>query len=136
MIYFIQAGKNGPIKIGQSDDPKERLNQLQTANPYELKILWLFDYDGGDWDEQAIHKEFRHELIRGEWFRPSRKLFKFIKEELYNVHVVYCENKRVFYEIYERFPSCIDILGEGFCLSQEDGTTFVRQDGPKKIEVV
>ncbi len=33
MIYFIQAGENGPIKIGQSDDPKERLKQLQVANP-------------------------------------------------------------------------------------------------------
>ncbi len=32
-IYFIQIGESGPVKIGVSFDPLDRLRQIQTANP-------------------------------------------------------------------------------------------------------
>ena len=82
-IYFIQCGKNGPIKIGYTDkDPKERLSQLQTACPYELKLLWVYKDD--DYSEKQIHEELKHEHIRGEWFRPGNDVLAFIRDEMVN----------------------------------------------------
>lgn len=86
MIYFIQCGENGPIKIGQSDNPEERMAQLQTACPYELKMLWV--YKNSDWTEIAIHGEFSHERIRGEWYHPSQSILSFIEEVLVNSYAV------------------------------------------------
>lgn len=96
MIYFIQAGKNGPIKIGQTDNGvDDRLKQLQTGCPYELRLLWV--YDGHVFSEKEIHERFSHERIRGEWFRPSRKILDFIDEELHNEHEIALANKKNFF---------------------------------------
>lgn len=76
-IYFIQCGKNGPIKIGKtSNGIEERMAQLQTGCPYELRLLCVFT--DVDYKESEIHKRFRHERVRGEWYRPSIRLFKFM----------------------------------------------------------
>ncbi len=69
MIYFIQAGENGPIKIGKSDDPERRLKQLQTAHHKELKLLWV--EDGAEEKESAYHEDFKDHNIKNEWFRPD-----------------------------------------------------------------
>ena len=45
-IYFIQAGENGPIKIGKTNgDAKDRLANLQIGNHEELKLLWVYHGD-------------------------------------------------------------------------------------------
>jgi len=76
-IYFIQCGTNGPIKIGYTNkDVKERVAQLQTACPYELKLLWVTD--GDQETEQDIHESLKHEHIRGEWFRPGKDVLNII----------------------------------------------------------
>ena len=87
MIYFIQCGENGPIKIGQTNnDINLRIAQLQTACPYELNLIWL--YKGDDWTEAEIHAALDLYHIRGEWFTPSEYVFRFIREQLSNVY--YC----------------------------------------------
>jgi len=84
MIYFIQAGKNGPIKIGYTEtNVHERLKQLQTACPYELKLLWCIE--GSQQEESNIHDRFGYEKVRGEWFHPSRLLLNFIEEDAKNI---------------------------------------------------
>ena len=84
MIYFIQAGKNGPIKIGQTGgNIKDRVAQLQTGCPYKLKLLWV--YTGSDWSESEVHSKFKHEKIHGEWFHPSRMLLNFINMNMSNI---------------------------------------------------
>lgn len=78
MIYFIQAGRNGPVKIGDSELVYDRLAQLQTANPYKLNILFV--YNGRQYGEFELHDLFKHENIRGEWFRPARDIIGFNKK--------------------------------------------------------
>jgi len=39
MVYFIQAGFKGCIKIGFAIDPENRLRQLQTANHEKLDLF-------------------------------------------------------------------------------------------------
>ncbi len=78
MIYFIQCGKNGPIKIGYTGNVEGRLASMQTSCPYELKLLWSIKGDTDD--EQDLHEEWKHERIRGEWFHPSKKLLEYINK--------------------------------------------------------
>lgn len=60
----------------------ERLRGLQTGSAEELHILRVID---GDWAlERAIHKKFKHDNVHGEWFKPTRKILKFMTK--YNRH--------------------------------------------------
>lgn len=71
-LYFIKINrKKGPIKVGVTMDIDERLRSLQTANPYELKVLasicckskrHAFEL------EQDIHVKLKRYRVRGEWF--------------------------------------------------------------------
>lgn len=93
MIYFIQCGNNGPIKIGQTDnDVEQRMAQLQIGCPYELRLLWV--YTGDDFTEFQIHVELSHERIRGEWFHPSESVFCFIESEMSNYYEIKTNNDR------------------------------------------
>ncbi len=76
MIYFIQAGKGGPIKIGQAVDVEKRLDNLQVANAQKLTLLLAIP--GKQADERKFQKKFKDIRIRGEWFRPESCLLDFI----------------------------------------------------------
>ena len=91
MIYFIQAGKDGPIKIGYSHSDngvKSRLSALQTSNHSNLFLLKItkgnLDY------EKRLHLMFDDSRLRGEWFSPTVDLLNFIEKG----------KKRVVLEIY------------------------------------
>lgn len=77
-VYFIQAGESGPIKIGEADDVPQRLRELQTGNPEELRLLGLLAWRPGL--EVDLHCRFYLEHVRGEWFRPAPELLAFIAE--------------------------------------------------------
>lgn len=68
-LYFIQAGENGPVKIGVAKDTAERLRTLQQGNVETLHLRAarylpnLF--------ERLLHERFAADRIRGEWFAPS-----------------------------------------------------------------
>lgn len=72
MIYFIQSGVEGPIKIGFAmtrSDCDRRLRILQIGNPEHLFLRGVL---GGDMKrERTLHQRFHDGRIRGEWFRPD-----------------------------------------------------------------
>lgn len=79
MIYFIQQGNDGPIKIGYTgkEDIKQRLAALQTACPQELHVLACI---AGDVTlEHALHSLFERHMLRGEWFNPDTEILSFLK---------------------------------------------------------
>ena len=76
MIYFIQQGNNGPIKIGKSNDPKKRLRSLQTASPHELCLLKTLPENFIK--ESEIHEKFKEYRIEGEWFEPASEVLEYI----------------------------------------------------------
>lgn len=65
-VYFIQVGKDGPVKIGYAADAAIRLQQLQVAHPEPLHLLRTID--GGSKTEAWLHGKFSDHRIRGEWF--------------------------------------------------------------------
>lgn len=79
MIYFIQAGDGGSIKIGTCRDGtfSRRLASLQTGAPDGFEILGVMD---GDADaERHLHVKFNSHRHRGEWFTPAVEIIEFIR---------------------------------------------------------
>lgn len=74
-VYFIQAGEDGPIKIGVTAEPGDRLRILQSGHYEELRLLCA-PYCGarGDTIEKRLHRGLSAYHIRGEWFRPARRV--------------------------------------------------------------
>ncbi|MEO1084643.1 MAG: GIY-YIG nuclease family protein [Acidobacteriota bacterium] len=77
-IYFLQPVTGGPIKIGCSIAPEERLATYASWSPLPLQLLVAVP--GGLPAEAGIHKEFLDERLHHEWFRPSGRLLKLIDE--------------------------------------------------------
>jgi len=77
-IYFIELLGSEVIKIGFSRDPESRLRQMQTSNPHELRMLKVIS--GGYEKEAEIHEKFSKNRVRGEWFKASKKLRKYIED--------------------------------------------------------
>lgn len=72
-VYFIKpVGQAGPIKVGHSAYPPERLGSLQTWSFVELEIISRFA--GTRADEKAIHQRFADCQVRGEWFEAVEDL--------------------------------------------------------------
>ena|SRR3990172_1019651 len=94
MIYFIQEGKDGRIKLGCSSHPNRRLKSLQPANSKELILLGFLP--GDEIREKELQKQFKQYHVRGEFFEPNEKLLEFInnncqKSEIKN-RVYYIDN--------------------------------------------
>jgi len=69
LCYVIQAGDDGPVKIGVAINPDRRRTSLQTGSPVPLHIRYLFA--GGYDTEAALHKHYDKRYLRGEWFSPD-----------------------------------------------------------------
>lgn len=69
MIYFIQAGDDGPIKIGYAARSVERrIAVLQAGNHRTLHIRRVVE--GNRLTETWLHRHFAAHRIDREWFRP------------------------------------------------------------------
>jgi hypothetical protein len=77
VVYFVQAGKAGPIKIGSSCDVERRLKSMQSHNHRKLRLIGQFK-SVGYFSERDTHRRFAAARIRGEWFRPSDEMHEFI----------------------------------------------------------
>ncbi len=78
MIYFIQIGEDGPIKIGFTKSPiAYRISALQTASPYLLTLVGLID--GDEQAEQSLHEKFSEFRMKGEWFEPQSEILEFCR---------------------------------------------------------
>lgn len=77
VVYFIQAGQHGPIKIGFTTRLEERLHDLQGGNPIQLRLLATIR--GNASHEQLLHTQFQEHRVRGEWFRPTAQLLRLIQ---------------------------------------------------------
>lgn len=81
-VYFIQAGDDGPIKVGWTSRVAgigHRRDLLQTGNARQLHVRgYLLDLDRGD--EKRLHKRFKAHHIRGEWFEPHEDVLAAIPQ--------------------------------------------------------
>ena len=81
MIYLIKCKATNTCKIGYSNNPKARLAQLQTGNPFSLELVSVIK---GDLSlEKKLHKRFEEYKLSGEWFEYSKKVKEYFKVEEY-----------------------------------------------------
>lgn len=69
VVYFIQAGAGGPIKIGVATDIARRVATLQTGSPEPLVVLATIA--GGRAVEGRFHRALSLHRLRSEWFNPT-----------------------------------------------------------------
>lgn len=72
-VYFIRAGRKGPIKIGVAKNVKRRVETLQTGNHEPLLILAIIPCNGKALAynlESQLHSIYSRDRIIGEWFKP------------------------------------------------------------------
>lgn len=77
-VYFIQAGADGPVKIGIAVEVAVRMRKLQDGNPQVLRLLGVAT--GGRKAESRWHARFAAARLRGEWFMPVPDLLAAISE--------------------------------------------------------
>jgi Meiotically up-regulated gene 113 len=74
VVYFVQVGPNGPIKIGYSTRPvlKARVAAIQVGCPYKVHLRSTAP--GTRTTERQLQRLFGDLRIRGEWFWPEAEL--------------------------------------------------------------
>lgn len=80
-LYAIQVLKRGPIKIGIARFPYDRMKELQTANPFSLRMIGYTSLRTESLSvarqvEAFIHNSLIPLKMRGEWFRCHDPLLK------------------------------------------------------------
>ena len=76
LVYFIRDGR-GAIKIGITDDIRNRLACLQTANPMKLEMYYAMKVPSRSDAmqlEKELHTKFDKHRICGEWFKETEIL--------------------------------------------------------------
>jgi hypothetical protein len=72
-VYFVRpVGMSGPIKIGCSVVPTDRLKAFMSWSPFDLELLVTIP--GGRDLEKNIHECFADLHLRHEWFVADRRL--------------------------------------------------------------
>lgn len=70
-IYLIKDNRTGFVKIGRSNTPEHRLNQLKkqdTLLPYSNDFELIYAWAAYPYIEKILHKKYETKRIRGEWF--------------------------------------------------------------------
>ena len=80
-VYFIKPiGLDGPIKIGCSYIPDNRLINLTIWSPFRLELIG--SVLGTPKDERFLHRCFAHWHSHGEWFHPVPGLMDAVRNIL------------------------------------------------------
>lgn len=72
-VYFIRDTL-GHIKIGVTINVRNRINQLQTANPMKLEFYYgmhVKSIDDAAIIEKELHDKFKDFRLNGEWFKEN-----------------------------------------------------------------
>lgn len=76
-LYLMQSGINGPVKVGVANDVEARRRQLQTGNPFRVRVITVIP-DAAQ-REFELHDLFGHFRLEGEWFEPIQEIFDWFK---------------------------------------------------------
>jgi hypothetical protein len=72
-MYVIASNALGPVKLGISADPDQRVRELQTGHPEPLKVLHRepVDVERVRLFERLLHRDNSHHRLRAEWFNMT-----------------------------------------------------------------
>lgn len=79
-LYLVRDTIDNTLKIGRSQSPKSRLQQLQTSTSHKLELLFVVKDKG--YLEEEVHKHFTKIRLASEWFENDGSIIKYFEEEL------------------------------------------------------
>lgn len=79
-VYFVHSPESDAVKIGRAADPHRRIQILQVGSPGAVKLLGWIRAKPEDRLECVIQGRFKKDRLRGEWFRATPALLKFIED--------------------------------------------------------
>lgn len=83
VVYFIQEGEDGNIKIGRTQgNPLDRMANFQVGNSSKLFLRNTVRCDYGF--ENRLHERFKDCHVYGEWHRPVPELVEFMRNPVYS----------------------------------------------------
>ena len=77
-VYFIQAGRDGPVKIGSSRLVFDRMASIQAHHYEELTLRAVFPIQCLP-EETMLHHDLDPWRLRGEWYVPRGKVRELMK---------------------------------------------------------
>lgn len=84
IAVYLVADPAGRVKVGISNDPRRRLQGLQTGNHAKLRLvafIWVYEIMGRQ-VERRIHQHFRKHRVAGEWFEvPAEMVMPVMERE-------------------------------------------------------
>lgn len=76
-VYFI--GNDVHVKIGHTNNPEKRLNQIKTGNPEQIEILAQLRSKEAEKIELQLHALFKGNRLEGEWFSHTPSISQMIQ---------------------------------------------------------
>lgn len=67
-VYLLRNEEHGVYKIGKSNKPKIRLNQLRTGNHSEIILFDTYESEYANEIEKTLHRRYNPYNIQLEWF--------------------------------------------------------------------
>jgi hypothetical protein len=132
-IYFIGLENSDLVKIGFATNLANRLETLQTGNPEKMHFEESFlSYREA---EKLLHRRFKADHVRGEWFRLSNDIEELI-EDLFDYRAchaelapdgsgkVFLENTRKVFIGLEHLQMMLDALHEEWPEGIFEGANF------------
>lgn len=71
-VYFVQAGEDGPVKVGISARPEERVSCITSNSPIPCRLIGYIE--GSVFIEEYIKLHFMYARSHGEWFVQDEKI--------------------------------------------------------------
>lgn len=69
-------------KIGITNDPAQRLSQIQTSNPVDVNLVFTGKVLNTEMVERKLHYILREWRVRGEWFKMPKELVEAVIEDI------------------------------------------------------
>jgi len=66
-VYVIEH-EHGYVKIGVSENPKQRVSSLQTGCPYKISVIGQINTSTPFEVETRLHERYNKRKKRGEWY--------------------------------------------------------------------
>lgn len=79
MIYVVYADELGRAKVGRSDTPKARVQNMRVNSPCDLELLGTIP-GGGD-RERKVQSDLSKDHSHGEWYEVSRERAEAVLEK-------------------------------------------------------
>jgi len=80
VVYIIEH-PHGFFKIGLSQHPLRRLDEIQGSTPYRIELIAFKGFRNAELAEEILHEYFSESHIRGEWFDIADELYPLLIDE-------------------------------------------------------